>query len=708
MLILFNTSRDMIAEIETFQSAVFTKRYTRPGTMEIIIPENDPILAMIYENMYVYNSNLKKMYIVEYIKREMTQNDTKAVTVKGISIEGHWAQRIVHRIQEIKGANIQEAIRDLLNDHVLNPDDPKRRLDFFQFVDTTDARVTAVTIKTAIEGMSVMEAITRLLESKNLGYDIFYDLNTKKAYFQIVCGKNLYPGLTSKVHGPNLPNTVLLGVHSETINDLRSTVDLSQFKTRVYVNNYDSTHVFDRTFEEGIKLREGYLRTSYGNFGDDLAFTEPPIPPIPEFVPPELPPEIDVNPPAPEFKLKGLYVLTNQNRLLACAFYPGDIVPDIWFDVTPDGAPVLTTKGATVVNGTGELIISSADRKIVYRAYMSPGWLGTSYFTQADKLVEAKHWSINQDLNPEMEYHPEDNLFGGFAVDPFTRDVSGTLTSPWITSPTATHEYGHTLVKGTLDAVTIGGSYIVKGIYPGWGGVFPNVSLRRGMTVHSGLGIWFWISELSTSTGAQWTIKTPFLTTPDVKDLAWHTRPVPDSDVVIFGNDDGFVGLPRIYRSKDGFASGTFESWILPDGGNLGVGDWINFAPDGINAICRVHHGPIEGVNRIVFAEDDLANSSYTICTPKLKDTLANINYVVNAMFAGIGLEGENTWGVMTYQLPGHPGTKSSFYLTSKDDLSDMVEMTPLLDEFLRFGPFGTNESGEPNEWPVFSWPILG
>ena len=703
MLLLLDVNRKPVREIDMYQAVTMSVRFSRPSLIELLIPENSKdLLSIMKEGMYVYSDKYNRIFLIEYIKREVASNDSKSFVVKGTSVEGFWAQRIAYTKKEYEGTGIQDVIRELLEDNVLNPKDTRRKLDFFDFVETDNPIVLESKVKTIVEDISVMEAITALLESKNLGYEAVFNIVTGRVSFKIVPGVNRCPDYVSTSHGNPTAATVLLSVESETVQDLRSVVDLSIYKTRVIVSNFDKKLVFDRVHASGMDLREGVLKTSYGNLNAN--FTEPSIPSYPEFVPPEMPPEVPVEPPPPQYNLLGMYVLTNKSRLLATAFYPGTPVPDVWFDVTPEENPQLTTRGAVVLNNTGTLLFVQADHKKAFAANMTGGWFGSRFFTQAQPFFEA--YTIGLDTFPE--YEPSTNIIGGFGVNPITGEIAATLTSPWITGDQATHQYLHCLVRGDTNGLVLASDKIlVYGQYPGLSGTaWPFMSLgSNGEIIHSNIGI-FWIdSNLCVYESGVWVDKkTVLIPGVNTYDRSFHYRPDPASSLVFFGNVEN--GVSKLYRSMSGCMDGVYQEWspAFP----IGWADQLSFVPDGSRIISRVQDGYDDRVNMHVINPTDLSLSVQTRHEPMLFESTTTVGNIAHAVFAGYNSEGTIQWGILTRQRPGYLGTKSTFYLTDQEDMSGLVEVAPLLDEFLRYGPFGVDDNDDPIEWPVHCWPILG
>jgi hypothetical protein len=702
MFLLLDQNREPIAEIHDYLSVIMNIRFSRPGSIDMIISEKSEIVTSLRELTHVYHVETQTLFLIEYLNRDILVGDSTAINVKGTTMEGFWEQRIIFTDKILEDVSIQDSIRDLISENVISPEDTTRTLDFYSFVDSSDPAILAAKVKGLVGGISLMQAITSLLESKNLGYRVTYNLDTKIVSFEIITGRNLCDGFTSVLHGENLPNTVTLSVRSETLKDIRSNIDMSPYKTRVYVKNFDDMKIFNRgETKTGIELREGYLSTGHGNLGGDWEIPDPPVPPEIIVPPPELPPEIPIDPVVPDRRLLGLYVLTNQNRLLACAFYPGLPVPDVWFDVTPEGAPPLWTRGSAVVAGTGDLVVMGADRQKIYRVSMTGGWFGTKYFSQAVTVLDAVDLNVRAAVivgAPDPLEVRQTNIIASMAVDDVTGRVVGTITSPYVSSPTNSAGYTHMMLEGSPYEIRLAkGPYSCGTAYPGWGNEWPWLSIRDGVLVHTGIGIFFITSDICLSDGGVWEGKTHMALSGNTSHRSWHAQPKPESDFVYFTNiNDPNVGV--MFRSRDRFEGTPIETWEGPGFGWVGN---TSFSPDGLK---MVNLNPA-GINFCILDQDKFEDSIATVLTPQT----ANGQSYARVCFAGINdITGSNLWGLLLSGRSVSTGAVPTFKVTPNEDFTGLEDMTPALKVFLAAGPHGISGEGLLNEWPVWCWPILG
>jgi hypothetical protein len=420
--------------------------------------------------------------------------------------------------------------------------------------------------------------------------------------------------------------------------------------------------------------------------------TVPEIPPPPQIqLPPvTFPGEIPVPIPMPESNLIGLYVLTNRERLLACAFYPDLPVPEVWIDITPDqvnGANVsITPVGAKVTKTNGDLIFASANRKKLYRASMVGGWFGTRYFEKAVPFFDVGVI----DVAAEITHTPRtNNYLGAFGVDVYTDQVFGTVvnadtddTNPW----TRVH-HGRTFDGTAYDVGMITDTQMIPIGYP---------SIDLGVVIINNNRITLsGPADLAEFTGSSWQ---PLGSTGPVSyPKAWHARPEYGTDV-IYTTAMFDVVSSSLHRSKDMFGGGPVEHVALTDMFYPGTG---GFSEDG----------------KFIFTRGTYDQHIITVLPPgDLAGTTMIVNQGQGCVTRGSAgtekITGKQKWGYMTYGRWPNPQDQynvvPTYYVVNNDNFTDPVDMTPLLKSYLKYGPWGVHTDGLLLEWPIYAWPILG
>ena len=131
------------------------------------------------------------------------------ITVTGRSLESILKRRIVWKQRSISG-NLQNGIKTLLDENVISPSDPDRKIDNFIFEESTDERITKLTIDAQYTGDELYEVIVKLCKEHDLGFKITLNDN-KQFVFKLYMGIDRSYEQTENpyvIFSPNFENIV--------------------------------------------------------------------------------------------------------------------------------------------------------------------------------------------------------------------------------------------------------------------------------------------------------------------------------------------------------------------------------------------------------------------------------------------------------------------------------------------------------------------
>lgn len=181
--------------IDAFESFIWTDRYNAFGDFEIYTSVVNEILRDVPQDYYVWSPQSEHMMIVD--ERNVTSDIESGnhLALRGRSLEFILDRRIVWS-QTILTGNFQNAILRLLNENIINPSDPNRRISNFIFQASTDPRITSLTIDAQFTGDNLYTVVKELCEDRKLGFKIILNDNnqfvfslymgTDRSYYQEV------------------------------------------------------------------------------------------------------------------------------------------------------------------------------------------------------------------------------------------------------------------------------------------------------------------------------------------------------------------------------------------------------------------------------------------------------------------------------------------------------------------------------------------
>mgnify|MGYP000763628708 FL=1 len=170
-LIVLDTSLKMLSVLDTFESLIWTERYSAYGDFEVYTSINDSVLEILKDDYYLWLKESDQTMIVEDRKIESDAENGNHFTVTGRSLESILERRIIWK-QTILSGNFQNGIKKLLDENIINPSDASRKIEGLIFEASTDPAITGLTVDVQFTGDNLYDAIKKLCDSKNVGFRI--------------------------------------------------------------------------------------------------------------------------------------------------------------------------------------------------------------------------------------------------------------------------------------------------------------------------------------------------------------------------------------------------------------------------------------------------------------------------------------------------------------------------------------------------------
>lgn len=170
-LIVLDTSLKMLSVLDTFESLIWTERFSAYGDFEVYTSINDSVLEILKDDYYLWLKESDQTMIVEDRKIESDAENGNHFTVTGRSLESILERRIIWK-QTILSGNFQNGIKKLLDENIINPSDASRKVEGLIFEASTDPAITGLTVDAQFTGDNLYDAIKKLCDSKNIGFRI--------------------------------------------------------------------------------------------------------------------------------------------------------------------------------------------------------------------------------------------------------------------------------------------------------------------------------------------------------------------------------------------------------------------------------------------------------------------------------------------------------------------------------------------------------
>lgn len=159
-----------IGIIEEPKSAIWTRRYNKPGEFEIYTSATAELLAMIAEDCFITHEGDNTVMVVERVELTTDAENGDFVKIAGRSAACLLDRRIVLEQTSIYG-RVDQAIYRLINENAINPANPDRALPLI--MDIPD--VMADTVKAQHTGTNLLEAVEEICAAYGIGFRVVSD-----------------------------------------------------------------------------------------------------------------------------------------------------------------------------------------------------------------------------------------------------------------------------------------------------------------------------------------------------------------------------------------------------------------------------------------------------------------------------------------------------------------------------------------------------
>lgn len=185
-LFVLDKELDVIAIVDTYTSFIWTDRYQEAGDFELCMPMDQILLSYIKRDHYLWRNDSEHVMIIESIKIESDSEDGDRAIIIGRSLESILDRRVIWGLKNLSG-DFQDAVKTLLEECIISPSKPERKIDNFKFEATDDTRITDLSIDTQYTGDNLYEVICALCKERNIGFKVTLN-DSKQFVFKLYSG----------------------------------------------------------------------------------------------------------------------------------------------------------------------------------------------------------------------------------------------------------------------------------------------------------------------------------------------------------------------------------------------------------------------------------------------------------------------------------------------------------------------------------------
>lgn len=157
--------------IDSFESFIWADRYNSYGDCEIYTLVDSELITDCKIGNYICNRDSEHLMMITTINIKSDVESGNHLIVKGNSIESILKRRIIWK-QTIISGNLQNGIKKLLNENVINPEIEARKIPNFIFKDSSDPLITELTLNAQYTGDNLYDVIKDICQEFRIGWKI--------------------------------------------------------------------------------------------------------------------------------------------------------------------------------------------------------------------------------------------------------------------------------------------------------------------------------------------------------------------------------------------------------------------------------------------------------------------------------------------------------------------------------------------------------
>lgn len=170
-LYVLDQNLDSVIVIDSYASLIWSDRFQECGDFELIMPANKDALTYLKQDFYLWSAHSEHLMIIEKILINADEEAGSQLTVTGRSLESILDRRVVWGMKTLTG-NFQNGMREILEESIISPSDPDRKIENFVFKESTDPRIADLGIENQYTGDNVYDVITSQCAQRGIGFKV--------------------------------------------------------------------------------------------------------------------------------------------------------------------------------------------------------------------------------------------------------------------------------------------------------------------------------------------------------------------------------------------------------------------------------------------------------------------------------------------------------------------------------------------------------
>lgn len=207
---VLNTNFEPVKVVDTFESFIWTDRYSECGDFELYCYMDPALLEYLRQDYYLWINDSEHLMIIEELEIVSDAENGNHLKVTGRSLESILDRRIIWGEKNFTGS-LQDAVKVMLEENVIAPSIEERKISNFIFEESSDSKVINMVIDVQCTGDDLYSVIKSLCEKNKIGFKIILNDNNQFVF-------SLYAGTDRTYTQSDNPYVVFSPKYDNVIN----------------------------------------------------------------------------------------------------------------------------------------------------------------------------------------------------------------------------------------------------------------------------------------------------------------------------------------------------------------------------------------------------------------------------------------------------------------------------------------------------------
>lgn len=185
-LYIFDRNLNFQGILESFFSLIWTRRYSKCGEFELHCSLTSETLNLLQRSNVIWKKDDLEAGYIEYRNLKQDAEGKEVLVIKGKFLTGYLNRRIIWGIENLN-TTAELAMRQLINNHAINPANTDRKIDMLTL---GDLKGYTNNIDKQVSYKNLLETVEEISSTDGLGIRTLLDIENKQMIFDIYEGLN--------------------------------------------------------------------------------------------------------------------------------------------------------------------------------------------------------------------------------------------------------------------------------------------------------------------------------------------------------------------------------------------------------------------------------------------------------------------------------------------------------------------------------------